>query len=354
MNKVFYYIKNVHWHVAFSVVFFFGGFVWDALTIGRNVTSSDIWIFAGYLLLAFMLVYLISHPRFVLLDQDSLAKPLKMTLEKGVPFLALQFLYGSLLSALFILYFKSTGYWLAWLITLCLGILLVLNEFLENEYRRYTTTWAMLGLCSMLFLNFALPFVLGSVHAAWFYLSTLTGATVVTWIYKKTPSHLGSIKPVWAIAVVLMFAYWVDAIPPVPLVARETALGYEIEKVDGNYQLSKQAAPWVQFWHRSIDTLYSQDKVVCLSSIFAPVGLNTTLYHDWQHYDAKHGWQTLSRVGFKLTGGRQEGYRGYTYKTNLALGDWRVLVTTEEHKTIAVHSFTISNASTPKRIETRY
>jgi hypothetical protein len=354
MHKVLIKIKQIHWHVAFSVVFFFGGFVWDALTIGRNVASSDIWIFAGYLLLAFLLVYLISHPKFVLLDHHSLSKPLKMAMEKGLPFLALQFLYGSLLSALFILYFKSTGYWLAWLITICLGGLLVLNEFMESGYRRHTTVWAMLGLCAMLFLNFALPFILGSVHAIWFYLSTLTGAAIVTWIYQKTPSHLGSIKPVWMIASILMFAYWADAIPPVPLVAQETALGYEIQKIDGDYQLSKQAAPWVQFWHRSIDTLYRQDKVVCFSSIFAPIGLNTTLYHDWQHYDAKQGWQTLSRVGFKLTGGRHEGYRGYTYKTNLALGDWRVLVTTEAHKTIAVHRFNISNTSEPKRIEVHY
>jgi hypothetical protein len=353
MKKFIQFLKTSYMHVL-SALFFLGGFAWDALTIGRKVASSDLWIFFAYLVSACILVYLIGRPRIVAEDYDKLAKPIRVLVASGKPYMALQFLYGSLLSALFILYFKSSGYWLAWLITIGLGTLLVANEFLENKYRRHTTTWAMLGLCSMLFFNFAFPFVLGSVHAAWFYISTLLGALIVTWIYKKTPEHVGSIKPVWIIAIVLMVAYWFDAIPPVPLVAQDTAIGYEIEKDNGQYQVIKQAAPKIQFWHSSIDTLYRQDKVVCFSAIFAPPGISTALYHDWQYDDPKLGWKTISRVKFDLVGGRQQGFRGYTYKTNLITGSWRVLVTTEQHKTIAIVPFKISNQNTPKLVKVRY
>ncbi|MDP1660043.1 MAG: DUF2914 domain-containing protein, partial [Methylotenera sp.] len=36
----------------FPAIFFFGGFLWDALTIGRNVASSDLITFFIYLLIA--------------------------------------------------------------------------------------------------------------------------------------------------------------------------------------------------------------------------------------------------------------------------------------------------------------
>jgi subtilisin-like proprotein convertase family protein len=35
------------------------------------------------------------------------------------------------------------------------------------------------------------------------------------------------------------------------------------------------------------------------------------------------------------------GFRGYTYKSNPAAGDWRVIVKTENEKTIAVHNFSV-------------
>ncbi|MFZ3088946.1 MAG: DUF2914 domain-containing protein, partial [Methylotenera sp.] len=36
-----------------------------------------------------------------------------------------------------------------------------------------------------------------------------------------------------------------------------------------------------------------------------------------------------------------DGFRGYTYKQNLAEGDWRVSVETENEKTIAVLTFSV-------------
>lgn len=46
----------------FPVIFFFSGFVWDALTIGRNVMPSDLAIFSGYLFGAAVILYVIGRP----------------------------------------------------------------------------------------------------------------------------------------------------------------------------------------------------------------------------------------------------------------------------------------------------
>lgn len=327
-------------------VFFFAGFIWDALTIGRNVAAFDLIIFAGYLLVAGLILFSISRPSFNLADEAGLPNRIYAVVTSRWPYFLLQFLFGSLLSALFILYFKSSSHWLAWLMSLLLASLLVANEFLEDQYRRFTVSWALFGLCAMLLFNFALPFLLGSVLSIWFYLSTLLGAFFAYWLYTKTPNHLGSIWPVSVIAGLLMLAYAADMIPPVPLVKRDIAMAYAIEKVNGKYQLSQQKSPWWVFWRKSSDDLevVSGQRIYCFSTIFAPAGLKTKLFHDWQLH-TKQGWVLQSRASFTVSGGRYNGFRGYTYKSNPVAGDWRVVIKTENEKTIAVHQFTVSNFS---------
>lgn len=337
-------------------VFFFAGFIWDALTIGRNVSATDLIIFAGYLLAAGLILFFISRPSFILADEAKLSTRLYAIVTSRAPYFLLQFLFGSLLSALFILYFKSSSHWLAWLMSLLLASLLVANEFLENHYRRFTISWALFGLCAMLLFNFALPFLLGSVLSIWFYLSTLLGAVFAYWLYTKTPDNIGSIWPVSIIAGLLMLAYAADMIPPVPLVKRDIAMAYAIEKVDGKYQLSQQISPWWKFWRKTSDDLQvtSGQRIYCFSTIFAPAGLKTKLFHDWQRH-TKQGWVLQSRASFIVSGGRYNGFRGYTYKSDPAAGDWRVIIKTENEKTIAVHNFSVSlNAENTATIQRLY
>jgi Protein of unknown function (DUF2914) len=325
-------------------VFFFAGFIWDALTIGRNVVALDLAIFAGYLLLAATILFFTSRPSFILADAAKLPARLHWLFTSRLPYFLLQFLFGSLLSALFILYFKSSSHWLAWLMSLLLASLLIANEFLEDQYRRFTVSWAQFGLCAMLLFNFALPFLLGSVLSVWFYLSTLLGAAFAYYLYKKTPNHMGSIWPVSVIAGLLMLAFAADMIPPVPLVKRDIAMAYNIEKANGEYQLSQPKSPWWIFWQKTSDDLEvsAGQRIYCFSTIFAPAGLKTKLFHDWQ-LRTKSGWLLQSRASYTVSGGRYNGFRGYTYKTNPAAGDWRVIIKTDNEKTIAVHYFMVSN-----------
>lgn len=344
----------------FPVLFFFGGFLWDTLTIGRNVAISDLTIFAAYLFIAAIILYTIGRPSYILVDsfqrleklptwfpiyfKTAIITTYKRLHYPNFPYLLLQFIYGNLLSALFILYFKSANHWLAWLMALILGVMLVANEYLEDEYKQFTLSWALFGFCAMLLFNFALPFLMGSIHAMWFYLSTLLGAGFAYWLYKKTPAHFGSITPVWVISAGLMLAYAVDMIPPVPLVKREIALGYALNKSESHYFLTQQASPWWVFWRNTSTDLQVRtgQRVYCFSSVFAPPGLKTKLFHRWQYHDSKKGWQTLSRAGFSLSGGRAGGFRGYTYKQGLQAGDWKVSVETENEKTITEITFHVT------------
>lgn len=343
-------------------VAFLGGFLWDAVTLGRTVGSMDLWILAAYLAGAACILWylglraaneaknvirvgaLSDAPTDSAPNSPAVVAAAPPWWQDSGPYVLLQFLFGGLFSALFIFYFKSSSHLLALLWALGLAGLLVANEFIDSHYRRFTLTWALFGLCAMLLLNFVIPHIVGSISAFWFYLSTLVGAGLAHALHLKTPGQPGRIKPVWGIAAALLLVYQLDVIPPVPLVKRDIAVGHAMTKTEGYYQLQQEKAPWWVFW-RELEAevhLAPGERLYCVSAVFAPVGLSTRLYHRWLHYEENKGWVTYSHIGFNLNGGRKGGYRGYTFKQNLAPGEWKVAVETENGRTVAVHRFDIS------------
>ena len=65
------------------------------------------------------------------------------------------------------------------------------------------------------------------------------------------------------------------------------------------------------------------------TAIFAPTELSTTIVHQWQRYDeAAERWVDDQRSMYAARGGRQEGYRGYSYRTILEASRWRVIIET--------------------------
>jgi len=348
----------------FSVLAFFGGFLWDALTIGFSVTSTDLWILSGYLTAAGGILWWLGHRRHALAavgvgggfpaeiipQKTALFAPLRSIWQERAPFLLLQFLFGGLFSALFILYFQSSSHLTAVLWSLCIGVLLIANEFIDDKYHRFTLTWALFGLCAMLLFNFLLPFLVGSIGMVWFYLSTLAGAGLTHWLRKKTPGCPGRAAPVWIIAALLAVAYPLDMIPPVPLVKRDIQVGRDFAHAEGKFCLTMEKTPWWVFW-RELSTevhLGPGERLYCVSSVFAPRGLSTRLYHRWEHYDAKRGWVTASRPGFTIAGGRNGGFRGYTYKREVAAGKWKVHVETENGRTVVTHAFSVVTGTPPE------
>lgn len=341
---------------ALPAVAFFAGFLWDALTLGRTVTSMDLWILAAYLAGAAGILWFLGR-RQVLAAAPTPVEEASGTpsappaaaaeppwWQASGPYLLLQFFFGGLFSALFIFYFKSSSHVLAYAWALALGAMLVANEFLEDRYRRFTLTWALFGLCAMLLLNFVVPHIVGSVAGFWFFFSTLLGAGLAQALHMKTPGRPGRTWPVWAVAAGLFLAYALDVIPPVPLVKRDLAVGHDLVRAEGRYRLQLEKTPWWVFWRRVEREVHLApgERLYCVSAVFAPRGLDTRLYHRWQRYEDGKGWVTWSRVGFGLSGGREGGYRGYTWKQNLAPGDWRVAVETENGRTVAVHRFDIA------------
>jgi hypothetical protein len=367
---------------VFPAIAFFGGFIWDALTLGRAVTSLDLWLLFAYLVASAALLVVMGRrgrlrgpaiprsghapgppdttaavpPRLsaaVTAEGRPLrpdhaqasppsrsAKALHWIREEG-PVFCLQFCFGSMFSALFILYFLSTSYLPGFLVAMALLALLVANEFLEDQYHRFTLTWALFGTCAILFLNFALPHVLGSINAFWFFLSTAAGVGLTYAAKRFSPKARGNLWPTYTVALCLAGLYLLNAIPPVPLVKKNVSICRNLERIDGNYAAEIETPPIWAPWRFS-ETLVRQragEKIFCFTSVFAPKGLRLTLYHRWRYHDPRKGWTETSRIGFPISGGRAEGFRGYTFKRNLAPGKWEVRLETEAGRVLGVARF---------------
>ncbi len=325
---------------------FLGGFAWDALTLGQRVTPAAFWSLGTYLLCAALLAVWLAYRHTHHCQPPPPGTGMRGLAETAVwrgPYLLMQFFFGGIFSALFILYFKSSGYLGTWLTTAILGALLVGNEFARDHYgRRFTTTWALLALNSILLLNFVLPHVVGSLEACWFYLSTAAGILLTQLVRELAPGHPGKIWPAWAVGLALMAAFQLNMIAPVPLVKRELLVGHEFRQVGGSYLIRIETAPLWQFWRVQAMTVHvaASERIYGISAVFAPRGMSAPLEHRWE-YRGPAGWQSIAVVRFQTTGGREKGFRGYSWVQQTLSGDWRFTVATQDGRIIDMLSFRV-------------
>jgi hypothetical protein len=145
---------------------------------------------------------------------------------------------------------------------------------------------------------------------------------------------VGVSAPAFALICLLVGFYFLNWIPPVPLSLKYGGMYREVKKAGDRFELSYEKQ-WYQVWKRSDDTFPADEPIYCFSAVFAPVDLTTTIYHHW-FYRTSEGrpFAHADRIPLKISGGREGGYRAYSFKQRLDPGDWRVDVETEDGRVI--------------------
>ena len=72
----------------------------------------------------------------------------------------------------------------------------------------------------------------------------------------------------------------------------------------------------------------------------------------WQFKDPEEGWQDVDIIPLDITGGRDEGWRGFTIKSKYKHGRWRVSVETSDRRELGRIALTVvpdTSASPVKR-----
>jgi len=334
---------------------FLGGVGWDAATLRRIDALVDNVFLAVYLALLGAFIMLTAFDRGGKLR----LKPLKQL--TGWSTGAIQFLCGGLFSAYVIYYTQSASLTTASLFLLVLVSLLVANEFMWER----TGTGNLYILFGIYFLavfcyfTFFLPILFGTIGYGLFILSGIVSAIIVgsmlfilyrAGVFKTTASYLGAVGVVVSLLLLVNVFYLQHWIPPVPLALRHGGMYRAVEVEQDAYALRYAKAPWYAFWEDPDEEVFEYapgDEVHCFAAVFAPTELETNVYHRWQKYDPKtERWVSTDRIGYNVEGGRDNGYRGSTFKKNVQPGEWRVTIETEDERPIGRVNFEIVPADT--------
>ncbi len=342
-------------HVAVGALLF--GFVFDSLTLDRPDSLIDNAILLTYLTICFLTILLLSVKQSRARRQEVEYQPLFLTL-------VLQFAFGNLTSGLLVLYARS-GTLMGGLIFLSIfAAMLIGNEFVKSRYAQVRFNIAIFYLLLLSYLTLTVPVVMGEIGLRAFLVSGATSLLIIggflalVWYAAKNRDILRPAAiTVASIFTVFNIFYFLNVIPPVPLAVRDIGVYHSVTlSLPGGYAATYEKNSWWEFWQSTNDTYHRSpgERAYCFSAVFAPARLTTPIYHRWERYSEEEGdWQTISRISFQISGGRDEGYRGYSFVSSPAAGRWRCSVETKSGALVGRFNFTVVFATTPPELSTK-
>jgi hypothetical protein len=321
---------------GFPAIAFLAGFLWDSVTLGRVVQTSDLWILSAYWVGAFVVL--------VLLGRNPGAK------WQGRLTWIVQFCFGSIFSALVVCYFRSSGTIFTLLFVVILVGILLANEMLQDRYSRLGISWSIFCLSGTMYLNFLVPHLVHGLGGFWFILSVLLGFLPVYFLWRMSARKLQDILSPAVVSLGILGFWMLDLIPPVPLVMKQNLVCKAFEKISGDYTC---LVPEQNFLERFglVDVSIHQapaEKIYVLSSVFAPSEVAVELEHHWLWLDEYGNWVVQSTVPFSMLGGRASGWRVYSNKQALRPGYWKVETAVKDGAVVGLIEFQIPEAPEPE------
>lgn len=330
-----------------NILFFIGGFTFDALTMVRIDSIVDIAIQTLYLTgISALLILQARVQNGLWAPQGRLAKLWSYETE------ILHFLYGGLLSAYVVLYFKSTSLSRSLIFLSLVALLMVANEMPQIRRAGSLLRLGLYAFCVVSFLNYLLPVLFGQMGLWVFILAWMLSAFVTYGVVRAvalmTPDPRNSrrrmsVAPAAVLALIFIL-YATKLIPPVPLSVQYVGIYRNIEKQDGRYKLVYRKPPFYLFWQKDERKFLARpgDFLHCFVRVFAPSRFEHNIYVRWSRFDSiKDRWMSQDRISIPIKGGRDEGFRGVTTKENYVPGRWRVEVESEDGRILSVKDFEV-------------
>jgi hypothetical protein len=343
-------------HRYLAVVTFVAGFLFDFVTMQRIDAWTDLGLQLGYLIgLGGLLLYQQREAVGRWVPGPFVQRWWQYNVE------AVHFLYGGLLSAYVVLYFRSSTAARPAVFLALLVLVMVINEVPRVRQAGYPLRLALYGFCLLSFLTYFIPIVLGRIDAAVFVLSLVCSAVllwqVAGWL---TPSDGGRaiararlFAPAAGMLALIGILYALRLIPPVPLSVRFQGIYHDVRREGRNYTLVYLEPPVGAIWRRDSRPFRRRtgDRVYYFARVFAPSGFRHRVMIRWEVFNAaRNTWMTTDRVPLNVLGGRAEGFRGFAAKSNFTPGSWRVTAETEDGRAIATLSFDVEDdAGTSER-----
>ncbi len=271
-------------------------------------------------------------------------------LRLSAPF-AIQFTFGALLSGSFIFYFFSGTVFVSWPFIAILVILMVSNDVFRRYYLKSLVQLSVFFFILLSLVSIILPFVLHTL-ASWVFVFASAVSLVILFVYtlllariiphiQRERGRLAALA--FFIVASINSLYFFNIIPPIPLALRDAEVAHSVVRSGNSYTLGvEEESFWEGLWpHRTFHKALGE-KVYMYTAIFAPADLITTIVHHWQYYDeTQKQWLSRDRLTFPITGGTKRGYRGYSLKTVVEPGRWRVDVETARGQVLGRVNFRV-------------
>ena len=346
------------------ILFFIGGFIFDTLTLGRIDRTYDLVVLCLHMSCLTLVLY-----GYNLADDGRWKSTVLERFEEFFP-LAIQFFFGGLSSAYVIYFSRSVSLSKTATFFIILVSLLFANEFLKKRISNKYLQFSVYFFLNFTFFAFMVPVFIKDMGTSIFLFSGLislgsTLALILTTYFSSPstrleihlPKLIGIIIGLYGFINVL---YFFNLIPPVPLALEEGVVAHKIRIENYKYVVSYEKEENFVFWrdHKLEFSYTPNQKVYVFSSIFAPTNLKKSISHRWKWYNpVSEKWEVVDDIGFNITGGRDGGFRGYTFKYNVKPGQWEVDVITEEGLVLGVIEFELvrdTSVATKKLVEKRF
>src|SRR3989344_3038655 len=338
--------KYERWLMPATLVF---GFVVDYVTfINIQINTALTILFVHFFVCAYAIAFTYAY------DAGKISSKLRYV-RLFAPFLV-QFNFGGMLSNAFIFYWFSGSLWVSWPFILLFVALMVANDTLRHYYVRSTVQISVFFFATFTIVSVSLPFIFNSISPLFFLLSGVLALGFISgfvWLLGRIAGGGKISRQSLSISIVAIFLitnlfYFANLIPPVPLAIRETGIYHSVEIRGGQYILRvERESFWEKMLPKKTIHLEAGRPAFVFSAIYAPKALNTAIFHEWQYYDEiKSEWVQKDRLSFNLIGGRREGFRGYSQKSTLPLGSWRVFIKTQRGQILGRVRFDITRPTT--------
>ena len=351
-----YYEQHEH---AVDIVFFAGGFLFDVFTLSRvdswlNIVQQVLYLAAAAAILL-----------HIFFDEGKPARRLE-----GMPKIkrwyfeyrtaAVHFLLGGLLSVYTLFFFKSSSVLVSFAFLLFLVLVLVVNESKHFKRLGLPFKFALLGVCLLSFSAILVPVVIGSIGVVVFLLSMLVGCIPVALIYRRIRIHAPErslqarrqiVVPFGLVLIGFLTLYLFRLIPPVPLSIPFMGVYHGVERTEAGYRLTYEAGSW-QLWRRGDQYFAAQpdDRIYVFFRIFSPARFSDQVTMRWYWKPEGKHWELQDSIPIDIVGGREQGFRGYGFKSNYQPGDWKVEVETTDGREIGRIYFVVESVPEGPRV----
>lgn len=342
-------LTSLNKYTAHTTTILFGlGFIFDMVMLPDIDHLFTRYVGALYLcIIAFLIIFrewLVSRNEATLFEQKAYSAAT----------FGISYFSGSALSFIFVYALRSAAFSVSWPLLLLFVLCILFNEFVSTHDFRFSLDIGIFLTALLFFIIFNVPLILKKENDTIFLISL--GVTLcISFVYLyflqfSSESAKHEIGRAYALAVgIPMFVcmlYFLNVIPAVPLSLKDVGVYHTIIKKN-NGDFVAEGETDTRFFHRYRKSLYHtkldpNDSVYFFSNIDTSAQLTAPISHVWEYYDEKtKKWVMSSEISFDIQGGRDSGYRAFSYKENIHEGLWRVTVKVGKNRIIGQEKFLI-------------